>query len=362
MKYKFDKGYLNILLLDSKTKYKCDYLSKDDYILLQTTIKNLMNGNKQRSKRQIPNNLDIINIKLNGLKGQLGIETIENLLYVSDAIIKNSSYIKLPNDSYKQDSEDLVKKVLTFYLNCDEQQFKYLNKFVHSPISQLEIIPNNFINRNRFRSSLQALPFYDLEFVRIKKKNRLYDEASLCHELRHVLDIKTLDMNSLDLNIYSETNSIAMELYYQMKKLNTNPNYKAGIIERMNYLRYLATQINAYMDLLLQMDSSNCLNRNMIEESFDIHTKKDLQNILIDLDSNQGYEEISYFIGILKGIHLCNIALEDIKASLQLQDKICSVMTTNQFIPENTENILGSNFSIGENDIKTYKEFIKKFN
>lgn len=360
MQYKFNRKKLRSLLLDSQKQYENGTISQNDYNMLKTVIKNLIYGEAQNKEVLTSNNIDTIFLKLNVLKDELGDEFIEKLLYLSYAIIESSSYLKTIDDSCKQASNDLVEKILKFYFNCDKQQFNYLNKFVHNKQSFLEFVSNNFINRKRFETSIQALPFYNLNFVRIFKENRLYDETSLCHELRHILDISKLNINSLDLNIFSETNPIAMEFYYEVSKLKENKNYKAGIIERVNYMRYMATQVNIYMNLLIQIDNFNHLTKRMIGEAFRVKTKKDFQNALISLNSEEIYGEISYFIGGLKGMHLCNIATTDLKSSLRLQDKICSIMVTEEFIPKNIENVLGKDFAIGENDITTYRQFVKK--
>ena len=361
MQYKFDRKYLHNILLDSEKQYKNKLITKDEYDLLQIIIKNLIYGEKIKKIKLTPDNLDVIGIKLNIIKNELGNNIIEDLLYISDSIIRNSSYYRIPCDFHKQSSEELVKKVLEFYHSCNEEQFNYLNSFANQR-SQLEIVNKNFINKKYFETNIQALPLYNLEYVRVLKENRLYDEAGLCHEFRHILDIQKLNINALDLNVFSETNPIAMELYYQMSKLKEDKNYKAGIIERLNYIRYMAIRINSYMDLLIQIDNYNRLKKSMIVDAFKVNNKKQYESVLKCLSKDSAYEEISYFIGGLKGIYLCMTALEDPNASLELQDKLCSLMVTDRFIPKNIESVLGKDFIIGENDIEAYKKFIKKLN
>lgn len=360
MQYKFNRHYLYSLLVDSQNKYDEGMLSISDYKLLNKMIKELILGAKPNDKKIKLNNLDTINFKLNILKSELGIDTIETLLYISDTIIRDSSYIKLCDDYYKQSSPQLVTNVLQFYKECDKKEYDYLNEFTHSSLSKLEIVTGNPINKERFETTVLALPFYNLDFIRIVKENRLYDEASLCHEFRHILDIRKLSNNSLDLNVFSETNSIAMELYYEMLKIDSNYGYKTGIEGRLNYLREMAIYVKMYMELLLEIDNYNCLTRKMVENIFNVHSKEKMHATLLDLDCDSGYRYITYLVGILKGIHLCNVASEDSKESFKLQDKVCSIMEGNYFIPRNVENVLGKDFVIGEKDIENYKIFIKK--
>ena len=116
------------------------------------------------------------------------------------------------------------------------------------------------------------------------------------------------------------------------------------------------------MDLLIHIENNNHLTNGMLAEIFELRTQKDFRDILLDLSNDFGYQLITYFMGILKGIRLCNIALEDPKASIELQDKICSIMVSDRFIPTNLESVLGRDFTIDDNDVKVYKKFIKKLN
>ena len=129
----------------------------------------------------------------------------------------------------------------------------------------------------------------------------------------------------------------------------------------MNSLRGISSQLIPCMNLLIQMANSNMLNIKMIEETFEIKEKEDLYDILADLDTGQIYQLISYFIGTIKGIYLCDMAIDDLKSALELQDKLCSILVTDKFIPENIADVLGSEFVIGENDIKTYKKLKDKY-
>lgn len=356
MQYKFNRPYLYSLLCDCKKQYKNGIISKSDYELLKYIIKELIYGSKQNNYNIDISNIDFINDKLNRLRNELGMDVIEKLLYISASIIRDGKYIELPSDCYKQTSKNLVENVLEFYYNCDEQKFKYLSNFVSKQISQIEIVSGN---RTRFSNNLLILPFYNLEFLRICKNDRLYDEACLCHELRHSLDIKEMNINSLDFNIFSETNAIAMELYYGLKKSNINSKYKVGIKDRMNDLMDKAININIYMDLLINTEKCNSIKK-AIDKMYCAHKNTEIQDVLADLNSGSVYDDIIYFVGILKGIYLSEIALQDPKSSFELQDKICSIMNTEQFIPHNIENILGKDFKIGIKDAKTYKKFIRK--
>ena len=191
--YKFDRHYLKLLLEDSKQKYHNGDLSKKDYALLQVIINDLIYGNNQKSSTLKMDNLHTLNSKLNRLKEELGMNTIEKVFYISDSIMTNSSYFKLSSDHDKKSSKDLVTNVLKFYQEYNQEQYEILNKVAHGPLLQLEIVPSNFMNRKLFSTYLSALPFYNLDFVRIVKENRLYDEATLCHEFRHVIDIQKID-------------------------------------------------------------------------------------------------------------------------------------------------------------------------
>lgn len=362
MQYKFNRQYLQSLLVDSQKKYNEGILSRSDYKLLNQIIKELMFGNKTNDKKMKLNKLDTINFKLNILKNELGMETIENLLYLSDYIVRNSSYIKLNDDYYKQTSSELVDNVLNFYKDCDEKYYNYLNEISHNSISQLEIVTGNNVNKEIFETSVQILPFYDLDYIRVVRENRLYDEATLCHEFRHALDIREVSNNSLDFNVFSETNSIAMELYYEMLKKDSNPGYKVGIDSRLNHLRQMAIYVKMYMELLLDIDNYNCLTKKMVEETFNVHSKEKLHSTLLDLDHDSGYRYVAYFVGILKGMYLCNVAQENPKQSFKLQDRLCSVMVGNYFVPRSLEDVMGKDFILGEVDIETYKSFIKKLN
>ena len=356
--YKFDRYYLKSLLKDSKLQYNDGIISKCDYDLIQTIVNNLLHGNKFKCNNTKIFDLDIINSKMNRLKQELGMDLIEKLFYISDSIVSYHSYYKIYKDYYKESNIDLVTNVLNFYSNYDYEQYKYLDSIVHEPNSQLEIVKNNFINRKIYFSGLLTIPFYEIEFIRIIKENRLYDEAVLCHELRHMIDIINTNISSLDFNAYSEVNSISMELYYEFEKQKSNDEYKIGIKERMNQLRYIAKQVNAYMELLIVTENDK-LSIDMIEEIFDLKTKKELRDTLLELSNDSGYELITYFIGTIKGIYLCNIALDDKKEAKKLQDKICSILTSNSFIPKNIENKVGKEFNIRESDIKIYKKFNK---
>ena len=362
MQYKFNRQYLQSLLVDSQNKYKEGILSRSDYKLLNQIIKELILGSKQNVKKKKLNKLDTINFKLNILKNELGMEIIETLLYLSDFIIRDSSYIKLSDDYCKQSSSELVDNVLKFYKDCDEKYYNYLNEISHNHISQLEIVTGNNVNKEIFETSVQILPFYDLDYIRVVRENRLYDEATLCHEFRHALDMRKLSNNCLGFNVFSETNSIAMELYYEMLKKDSNPGYIVGINSRLNHLRQMAIYVKMYMELLLEIDNYNCLTKKMVEDTFNAHSKEKLHKTLLDLDYDSGYRYVAYFVGILKGMYLCNVALEDPKQSFELQDKLCSIMVGNYFVPRNLEDIVGNNFVLGEGDIETYKSFIKKIN
>lgn len=362
MQYKFNRQYLQALLVDSQKKYNEGILSRSDYKLLKQIIKELILGSKTNDKKMKLNKLDAINFKLNILKNELGMDVIETLLYLSDFIIRDSSYIKLNDDHYKQSSSELVGNVLNFYKECDEKYYNYLNEISHNNISQLEIVTGNNVNKEIFETSVQILPYYDLDYIRVVRENKLYDEATLCHEFRHILDIRKTSNNSLDFNVFSETNSIAMELYYEMRKKESNSGYKVGIESRLNHLRQMAIYVKMYMELLLEIDNYNCLTKKMVEDTFNAHSKEKIHKTLLDLDYDSGYRYVAYFIGILKGMYLCNVALEDPKQSFELQDKLCSIMVGNYFVPRNLEKIMGKDFTFSDKDISTYKSFIKKLN
>lgn len=357
--YKFDHHYLKSLLKDSKLQHNDGIISKKDYDLIETIVNNLLHGSNPKNDSTKIFDIDIINSKLNRLKQELGMDLIEKIFYISDSIVRTHSYYKTHKDSYKESDIDLVTNVLNFYSNYDYRQYRYLDSIVHKPNSQLEIVKNNFINRKLYFSGLLTIPFYNLEFIRIIKENRLYDEAVLCHELRHIIDIRDTSISSFDFNAYSEVNSISMELYYEMKNIKSNSEYKIGIKERMNQLRYIAKQVNNYMELLIVAENDK-LSIDMIEEIFDLKTKKELRDTLLELSNDGGYELITYFIGTIKGIYLCNIALDDKKEAINLQDKICSILASDTFIPKNIEDKVGKEFNIRESDIKVYKKFNKK--
>ena len=357
--YKFNHRYLKILLRDSKKQYSEGEISKNDYDLIQVIINNLLYGRNLENGINKIYDMDIISSKLNKLKQELGTDLIEKIFLISDSIVRANPYYKLHKDSHKQSDKDLVVNVLNFYSNYDYSQYKYLDSIINVKNSQLEIVKSNFINKNIYSSGLLAIPFYNLEFIRIIKENRLYDEATLCHELRHMIDIRNININSLDFNAYSEINSISMELYYEMKNIKVYDEYKIGIQERMNQLRYIAKQINNYMQLLI-VNENDKLNIETLKEIFDINTKKELQDILLELSNDEIYELITYFIGTIKGIYLCNIALENKKEAIYLQDKLCNILTSHTFIPRDIEETIGNDFSIREGDIKVYKKFIKK--
>ncbi len=361
MEYKFNKHYLQSLIKDSKSKYKDGIIRKHDYDLLTDTINNLIYGDKRTFSNTRINNIDIIKIKLNILKENLGMDNIENILNIAEEFLRNSSKQKVPDDTYKQAEEELIKKVIEFYSSFGDNYAKYISEFINSPYSQLEIISRNIFNKGKYRNAIQIIPIYNLEFIRIVKDNVLYDEAKFCHEMRHEIDIQKLIINSMDLNSLVEVNPIATELFYEINKLKENPKYIAGIIRRMNYLRNVAHQLVAYMNLLIQMDNSNTLNTRMIEETFRTKNKEDLDDILVDLDMGQCYQLISYFIGTLKGMYLCDMATTNLKSSLELQDRLCSILVTDKFIPENIANVLGTEFLLNENDVKVYKKIKDRY-
>lgn len=354
MQYKFNRPYLYSLLYDCNKKYRKGIISQEDYELLKYIIKELIYGSKQSYYNM--DNFDFIGVKLNQIRDELGMNIIEKLLYISASIIHSGKHFKISNDYYKQTSKNLVENVLDFYYNCDEQKFKYLSDFVSNQFSQIEIVSGN---RTRFSNNLLILPFYNLEFLRLCKSDRLYDEACLCHELRHSLDIKHMNINSLDFNAFSETNAISMELYYELKNLHINSKYKVGIKERMNDLMDKAMNINIYMDFLINTEKYN-FSKKAIDKVYQLHKEIKIQDVLADINSGFIYDDIIYFIGTLKGIYLSEIAMQDPNDAFELQDRICSVMNTEHFIPQNIENILGKDFEVGMKDVKVYKKFIKK--
>lgn len=222
MEYKFNKHYLQSLEKDARLKFKDGIVTKSDYELLKSIIHNLMHGDKVHNGNLRTINIDIIKIDFNILKEEIGMDTIENILNIAEEFLKNSSKQKITYKTYKQTSDNIVNKVLNFYGKCNAEYSKRLNDFIYSPYSQLEIISENVFNQGKYRSIIQVIPIYNLEFIRIVKENILYDEAKLCHELRHELDIQKLTRNSMDLNSLAEVNPIATELFYQITKLDEN--------------------------------------------------------------------------------------------------------------------------------------------
>jgi len=369
-KYRFNRGYLYSILMDSKKQYKKGNISKEDYEFIQTNIKELIYGNhkveideellydKNRQKKK-SYDLDMINLNVANLKKELGIPFIITLYDISDAIRKMTSYYTLCENPTNKTDNELVTKILEFYADYNKDQFEYLNIFAHKS-HQLEIMQHNPFIQKHFESESIVLPFYDTDFIRIIKENNLYDEAHLCHEFRHALDVRSINKNTHNLNSLREMNAIGMEFYYQMSKVDENPDYKNGINKRLIDFKCIAHKINIYMRVLLLSNLKNYLTEEMIEGVLTPRDNYQLKNLLAELTDNSVYECITYFISVINGMKLCNIAQEDPKSSIEIQDRACSIMTSDTFVPQNLEDVLGSDFTITQEDIRIYDQFQKK--
>lgn len=360
MQYKFNRHYLKALLNNSQKQYIKGNISEKDYELIKKIIKEIMYGNPSFSQISKLDSLPVIQNRFTKLKETLGMDMVDKLLYISDAIVRHNCYYNAKKEYHKNTSKDIVTDVLKFYYDYDKQEFNYLNSFVNIGIPKVEIVSNNFINRNRYNECVHTIPFYDLNFVRTIKHNIRYDYATLCHEFRHLLDTKNMNKFIMEYNALSEINAIYMELYYQKIKVKEDKKYNNGIKERMNFLWDTAVQVYWYMRLLKLLDNNKDLTYKMIEEAFEIPNSRELKIALLDLSSDVVYSNITYLIGILKGIDLCTIALNDKESAKEMANKLCSIMSVEEFIPKNIEDILGNEFTIGENNIRTYKEFVKK--
>lgn len=357
MQYRFNRKYLKFLLQDSLELYRNKIIDFEQYSSIKEDVQYLLDGTSYDGNNGISIKKKLIEgtKHLLMVRDLLSFSTLESLLNISEEIILNPPSKVVYPKIYPHKRNSIVEKALEFYRMYDIEEYDYLKKFINMDYQPLEIVPLLDPYRHRYNDVKMVLSYYGLSYVRVI--DTITDEVygSLVHEFSHIIDKKNTD--DVETNYLNEVNSIFKELLFSIQ----NSKFKNQIVSRLNILKGDANVLYTILELSKKVDKNHILTLDMIGEVINTGHFELILNTLNDISSDYFLDSVTYTLGTLLAIHLCNIADYDMNSAREISNRIKVYLDKDLSINDLFNLDLGLDLKQYKTDLKEYKKFIKKY-